>query len=282
MGKLNAPSNLTAGSINTANETVVLKWNDNSNNEIGFKIERRSYNSGTAKWSSWSQAPLVESIGENSTTATAKVALLTNPITAIQFRVCAFNNDGAANPATPNHPKYNSDWSNVVTVTKPVTKMMSVSPSLPLLLPDLAPAPYMELQTQTTGRYYGKLNRPTDLTAGSFNTENQTVVLNWKDNSNGVTGNEQQFHVERRWYSCINRQWRWSTWENADSKVVSGSLKENSTTATVKAAVMITANATQMQLRVCAHNMDGVANQKTDNHAKYASDWSNVVTVLRR
>jgi pimeloyl-ACP methyl ester carboxylesterase len=89
-----APSNLTMAAISW--DQVNLSWRDNSNNEQGFKIERKTGPSG-----SWAQAATV---GSN-VTAYQDRALL--PGLAYFYRVRAYNTAG------------NSPYSNEVSVTLP-------------------------------------------------------------------------------------------------------------------------------------------------------------------
>jgi subtilisin family serine protease len=63
---LNAPSNLTA-QVPRGSTSVLLRWQDNSDNETGFVLERRSRISGN-NWTSWVQVSA--SISANSTSYT--------------------------------------------------------------------------------------------------------------------------------------------------------------------------------------------------------------------
>ncbi len=92
-----APSTLTA--VATAFNNVILKWNDNSNNEDEFELERSGDGGAT-----WSQ------IATTSANATSYTDTTTLATTAYQYRVRAHN---AFNGGTQ------SAYSNVATVTTP-------------------------------------------------------------------------------------------------------------------------------------------------------------------
>jgi len=87
-----APSGLSAAP-NGANR-IDLAWTDNSNNESGFKIQRKLGAGGT-----WSQ---IDTVGANVTTYT-DTAVVGNA--TYYYRVCAYNADG------------DSSWSNEASAT---------------------------------------------------------------------------------------------------------------------------------------------------------------------
>jgi fibronectin type 3 domain-containing protein len=87
-----APNNLTATAVSTSE--IDLEWVDRSDNETGFKIERRKGTSGT-----FTQIDTVDADVESYN----DTGLLSD--TTYQYRVRAFNSDG------------NSDYSNVATAT---------------------------------------------------------------------------------------------------------------------------------------------------------------------
>jgi hypothetical protein len=79
-------SNLSAGAVSASQ--VNLSWTDNSNNEAGFRIDRRTGSGGT-----WSQ---LANVGANTT---SYISTGLSPGTAYYYRVVAFNNAGAAMPS---------------------------------------------------------------------------------------------------------------------------------------------------------------------------------------
>ena len=81
----NAPTAVTLNDYDAAEKTLVVKWEDASNNENGFRVQY-SYNGG-------SQWYVVGNLGSNVTErlATGLVADRT-----YQFRVCAYNDEGAS------------------------------------------------------------------------------------------------------------------------------------------------------------------------------------------
>ena len=87
-----APSSLSAAP-NGANR-IDLSWTDNSNNETGFKIQRKLGAGGT-----WSQ---IDTVGPNVTSFT-DTAVMGNA--TYYYRVCAYNADG------------DSSWSNEASAT---------------------------------------------------------------------------------------------------------------------------------------------------------------------
>ena len=79
-----APSSLTAKA--TSSKSIVLSWNDNSDNETGFKIYRKKGTCDSAN--SWAQ---IAKVGANVTTYTnTDIA----PNTAYSYRVRAYNAGG--------------------------------------------------------------------------------------------------------------------------------------------------------------------------------------------
>lgn len=94
-----APSNLTAKSISTTE--INLTWTDNSTNELGFKIERKT-GSGT-----------YSVIGTNNTNELTFNDSNLSPSTAYNYRVCSYNSTGNS-----------IAYSNEITVTTntPITK----------------------------------------------------------------------------------------------------------------------------------------------------------------
>lgn len=76
-----APSALVAVAVNSS--SISLSWQDNSNNELGFKIEQSD--NGTSGWSQ------VGTVGAGVKTFT-KTGLAAQ--TRYYYRVCAYNNDG--------------------------------------------------------------------------------------------------------------------------------------------------------------------------------------------
>ena len=83
-GRPNPPSNLVAPSISSADGTnVVLEWKDNSSDEQGFKIERKTGVGGT-----WSQ---IGTVGAN-TTRYLDASVSTNQV--YYYRVRAYNASG--------------------------------------------------------------------------------------------------------------------------------------------------------------------------------------------
>jgi chitodextrinase/predicted phosphodiesterase len=87
-----APSNLSAAAISSFQ--IDLSWTDNSDNEIGFKVER-SLN-GTSGWAE---------IGTTNANMTAFSDTSLNPETTYYYRVCASNSAG------------DSDYSNTASAT---------------------------------------------------------------------------------------------------------------------------------------------------------------------
>ena len=82
-----APSNLTAQAY--SGSQITLRWTDNSNNETGFKIERKTGSKGT-----WAQIALVGSnVRTYSNTSLSKTTLY-------YYRLRAYN--GAGNSAYSN------------------------------------------------------------------------------------------------------------------------------------------------------------------------------------
>ena len=77
-----APSNLSAGV--TAPDQIQLTWNDNSNNETGFKIERKTSSTGFV---------LIDSVNSNTTSFTDQNI---SGIENYTYRVYAFNSEGTS------------------------------------------------------------------------------------------------------------------------------------------------------------------------------------------
>ncbi len=90
-----APNNLTAVALGPT--SIKLEWNDNSDNESGFKIERKTGFDGTFI--------LIDSVGENITSYTDNTVLDT---TLYSYRIYAYN------------AQHVSAYSNVAEVTTPV------------------------------------------------------------------------------------------------------------------------------------------------------------------
>jgi len=78
-----APGNLTANSVNSTQ--INLQWTDNSNNETGFKIERKT---ATSQWAQ------IGMTGMNSTTYSDQGL---TPNTTYYYRVAAYNSIGNSN-----------------------------------------------------------------------------------------------------------------------------------------------------------------------------------------
>ncbi len=81
----NAPSDVVLSDYNAANKTMKMKWTDNASNETGFTVQY-TYDGGKTWYISGNYAADTES-----RTATGLVAGRT-----YQFRVCAYNADGAS------------------------------------------------------------------------------------------------------------------------------------------------------------------------------------------
>ena len=112
-----APGNLTAATI--SNNQINIAWQDNSNNEAGFKIERKTGNAGT-----FAQ---IATVGANVTTF-AGAGLSSN--TKYFFRVRAYNNGG------------HSAYANAVDAT--------TLPNPPARPSNLTAAPLINLQIKIT------------------------------------------------------------------------------------------------------------------------------------
>jgi hypothetical protein len=97
-----APSGLVATSVNYNNTT--LKWNDNSNNETGFQIERSGPNDYSIKMTFKTEAGIIQ-FTDN------ELVMNSN----YQYQIRAFNSDG------------NSDYSSPIQITTPYL----VAPSSP-------------------------------------------------------------------------------------------------------------------------------------------------------
>ena len=91
----NAPTSLTATA--TSSSSIQLTWQDNNDNETGFKIERKS--GGCSSANTWSQ---IKTVGANVKT-TANTGLTAD--TTYSYRVRAYNADG------------NSPYSNCASAT---------------------------------------------------------------------------------------------------------------------------------------------------------------------
>lgn len=90
-----APTNLIAAALGPT--TIKLDWNDNSNNELGFRIERKNGFNG--------EFILIDSVGENITSYTDNSV---SDTTLYYYRVYAYN------------AQHNSAYSNIAQVTTPV------------------------------------------------------------------------------------------------------------------------------------------------------------------
>lgn len=110
----NRPTDLMSAAVSP--NQVVLAWHDNSNNEAGFKIERRVLNGTT-----------YETIGTVGANVITFISSGLTPGTQYNFRVRAFNQAG------------NSEYSNVTTVTTPIDTAGSNIPHRPT---DLRGFPY--------------------------------------------------------------------------------------------------------------------------------------------
>ena len=81
----NAPTDFTIGAYDAAAKTLAMSWVDNSNNETGFRVQYR--HNANDQWYA------AENTKSNVTSRTA-TGLVTGR--TYQFRVCAYNADGAS------------------------------------------------------------------------------------------------------------------------------------------------------------------------------------------
>ena len=98
-----APSGLTAQAISSSQ--INIAWTDNSDNEQGFKIERRTGTSGSYLWID---------TAEPNVTSYSSMGLLAN--TAYYYRIRAYNNKGE------------SAWSNEATATTSASSVILPDP----------------------------------------------------------------------------------------------------------------------------------------------------------
>jgi hypothetical protein len=148
----NAPSNLTATAVST--NQINLTWQDNSNDEFGFKIERK-----TGAGGAYSQVDTVKA----GATSYNNIGLLAS--TTYLYRVRAYNAAG------------NSAYSNEANATtfNPVPLLTSISPTIGTRL--------QTLNVVFTGRDF--ISGVTSVNVGSGITVNSTTV----NSSTSLTAN---------------------------------------------------------------------------------------------
>jgi hypothetical protein len=200
---INAPTNLTLSSISSIG--ITLTWNDNSNNETGFIIERALESNGNAG--------IFHEISKVNANITSFNNTGLSAETKYYYRVCSYN----ANK--------NSEYSNIANaITQPVPTNIPNAPTTLSASPASASRINIIWSDNSDNEYGFKIERAPDVSgiAGIFS---QIAIVN----SNIITYNDTGLNSDTRYYYkvCAYNNIGNSTYSNETNAITSELISES-------------------------------------------------------